>query len=180
MMRRILLHAVIAACVSSVSAPAQGILGGQGFGFPTGQMGARAAGTGGALAPFDAISPVNPASVSEWIHGVIFFHAEPEFRSTSAGGPSSSTRETRFPLVGGGARLSPKLAAGLTLSTYLDRTWETTATGTDTVGGTPVALSRARRRWPPSSLRSNLVFGRDRQVTRRSALTESLACRSLP
>ncbi len=105
-------------------------------------MGARAAGTGGALAPFDAISPVNPASVSEWIHSVIFFHAEPEFRSTSAGGPSSSTRETRFPLVGGGARLSSKFAAGLTLSTYLDRTWETTATGTDTVGGTPVALSR--------------------------------------
>ena len=142
MMRRQLALAAIAACLSPAAGVAQGILGGQGFGYPAGQQGARAAGTAGALAPFDAVSPANPASVSDWLRGAIFFHAEPEYRSTTTGGPSSSTRSTRFPLVGGGTRISPRLAMGLTLSTYLDRTWETTATNTDTVGGTAVALSK--------------------------------------
>jgi hypothetical protein len=142
MMRRSVVLAVVAACLWPAAVAAQGILGGQGFGYPAGQLGARSAGTASALAPFDAVSPVNPASVSDWLRGVIFFHAEPEFRSTSAGGQASSTRATRFPLMGGGARISPKLAMGFTVSTYLDRTWATTATSTDTVGGTAVALSK--------------------------------------
>ena len=43
---------------------AQGTVGGQGFGYPAGQYSSRAAATAGALAPFDPMSPVNPAAIT--------------------------------------------------------------------------------------------------------------------
>ena len=43
---------------------AQGNLSGQGLGFPTGQLSARAEGTGGAIGEIDPISLVNPAALA--------------------------------------------------------------------------------------------------------------------
>jgi hypothetical protein len=143
-------YAFIALVACAVPAAAQGTIGGQGFGYPTGQMSARAAGTGGALAPFDAMSPVNPASLSGWLaelredrgqRSALFFHLEPEFRSTSTPGASASTRVSRYPLSGIATQIGSRLAAGLTISTYLDRTWETAASGVDTVGSEEVAVT---------------------------------------
>jgi hypothetical protein len=133
-------------CAALATAPlagaaAQGTIGGQGFGYPAGQMGARSAATGGALSPFDAISPVNPATISEWQRTVLFFHIEPEYRSTDNAGNSASTRLSRFPLAGGATRIRGRGAFALTFSTYLDRTWETTAVTPGVVDGDEVDIT---------------------------------------
>ncbi|HYV97952.1 MAG TPA: hypothetical protein VE967_10890 [Gemmatimonadaceae bacterium] len=126
---------------------AQGSLGAQGFGYPAGQAGARAAGTATALAPFDAVSPVNPATITDWRGSVIFFHVQPEFRSTKGTGFTSSTRTSRFPLAGIAERVSrrangeTRAVVGLTFSTYLDRTWETASSGRQQVGADSVDLT---------------------------------------
>ena len=59
MMRRHLLIAALAAS-SPFGAGAQGALSLQGFGYPPGQLSARALATGGGIAEFDALSPVIP------------------------------------------------------------------------------------------------------------------------
>lgn len=132
---------ILAACaLVAMPAAAQGTLGGQGFGYPAGQYSSRAAASAGALAPFDALSPVNPAAAT-WQRGVLFFHLEPEFRSTSVGGTNATTRVSRYPLTGVGTRIGTRGAASITASTYLDRTWETAASGLDSVGGEEVTVT---------------------------------------
>jgi hypothetical protein len=133
-MRRLILLAVFA----PLALRAQGTLTSQGFGYPAGQFGARAAGSAGALGPFDPVSTLNPATVALWQYGVIFFHVEPEYRSTQSGGVSATTRTSRFPLAGGAAKLGSKLLMGLTFSTYLDRTYETHLNTTESIGGQDV------------------------------------------
>jgi hypothetical protein len=130
MMRRL----IVIAFFLPAGAFAQGTIGGQGFGYPAGQLGARAAASAGSLAPFDAVSSVNPATIAEWPRKALFFHLEPEFRATNADGRTSNTRTSRFPLAGLAERVSKKVVLGLTFSTYLDRTWETVATTRETVG----------------------------------------------
>lgn len=117
---------------------AQGTVGGQGFGYPVSQQSARAAGTAGALAPFDEVSPVNPATLALWPRPVLFMQFEPEYRSTSADGGEASTRLARFPLSGGAARIGRRGAVGISVSTYLDRTWETAAATREAIGGREV------------------------------------------
>jgi len=55
--------ALFAASLPSVS-KAQGALSLQGLGFPPGQLSARAEGTGGGVADFDALSLTTPASLA--------------------------------------------------------------------------------------------------------------------
>ena len=133
--------ALVAMLACAVPAAAQGTLGGQGFGYPAGQQSTRAVATSGALAPFDSISPVNPASLSGWRRGALFFHLEPEFRNTSVGGANTSTRVSRYPLTGMATRIGSRMTAAVTISTYLDRTWETAASGVDSVGGEEVSVT---------------------------------------
>lgn len=120
---------------------AQGTIGGQGFGYPAGELSGRAAATGGALAPFDPMSPVNPATTTAWKSNVIFFHVEPESRTTSLGGTRSSTNVSRFPLLGGGARISSHASIAITFSTYLDRTWQTVTNSIEHIGADSAPLA---------------------------------------
>lgn len=138
-MRRI--AAVLLAVGAASAAHAQGTVGGQGFGYPAGQHGARSAGTAGALAPFDAVSAVNPAAVALWRQSVVYFHLEPELRSTSLAGSRASTRVSRFPLSGGATRIRSNGSLAVTFSTYLDRTWETEAITSSEVGSDVVDVS---------------------------------------
>ena len=128
---------------------AQGTIGGQGFGYPAGQFSARAAGAGGALGPFDLISPINPAALAPQSQaeidrrrrGTLFAHIEPEFRSTENGSFTSSTRVSRFPLAGGSSRLGRRGQVALTFTTYLDRTWETSSLTPSTIDGDDVDIT---------------------------------------
>lgn len=126
--------------VPSIGA-AQGTISGQGFGYPAGQLSARASASAGALAPFDAMSPVNPSAITGWQRSVLYFHIEPEFRSTTLDGVRSSTSVSRFPLLGGAARISSHAAIAFSFSSYLDRTWETVASSLEHFGEDSVNLT---------------------------------------
>jgi hypothetical protein len=113
----------------SNSAGAQGTLSTQGFGYPPGQISAGAAALGGGPAETDAASALNPAAMAAWGRPGVYFEYAPEFRSVSANGQSDNTTTSRFPLAAGAMMLGTRVTLGVSLSTLLDRTWETTRTG---------------------------------------------------
>lgn len=128
-------------------AAAQGNLSTQGFGYPPGQLSARGLATGGAVAEVDPQAPVNPATPMLWGATVLFGQYDPEFRRVDVPERgSSSTMTARFPGVGVSFLFGTRVAAGLNVSTFLDRTWSTQfdhlqVIGTDTVTGTNVLTS---------------------------------------
>jgi hypothetical protein len=123
----------------AASARAQSNLSIQGFGFPTGQFSARTQGTGGSLAEFDPLSPVNPSSIGVFQTRILFFQLEPEFRSVRTSAGSEHTSTARYPIVLGALPLGKHFVIGLSSSTLLDRTSTTSfeteqiLTATDTV-----------------------------------------------
>ena len=85
--------AVLGAAVLPAGGRAQGTLSTQGFGYPGGQMSTRTLGTGGATADIDPFSVTNPASIVNFGSSVLYFQAEPEYRTVlSAGGSSDNQR----------------------------------------------------------------------------------------
>ncbi len=126
---------MVAATLGSAAAlGAQGTLGSQGFGYPVNGQSARSAGTAGALAPFDELTPLNPAAVANWQRGALFFHAEPESRSTRVGSARDRTSVVRFPLSGLSGKVSERGSVMVTFATLLDRTFETASRVQEQVG----------------------------------------------
>lgn len=121
-----------------LSADAQATVGGQGFGYPPGQLGTRARGMAGANAEHDAESPINPAALGTAPRTGLFFQYAPEFRVTEVSGIDERSSVIRFPLVGGVARLGERLRVGLAASALLDRTFDVRAKSADTVNGEEV------------------------------------------
>jgi hypothetical protein len=122
------------------AALAQGTLSTQGFGYPSGQISARALGTGGALAEIDPLSVTNPSSLLNMGGSALYFQAEPEYRTITAGGQSERSTIARYPLVAAMVPLTPSLFAGLSVSTLLDRSFETRSRGAQVLpdGALPV------------------------------------------
>ena len=117
------------------AARAQGNLSRQGFGYPPGEISARALGTAGALGEFDPLSPLNPGSLAAWGRSGFSFQYAPEILSVNGSGATERTRTLRFPVVGGALRVSDRVVVGLTGSTLLDRTWSTRFDSQKIVGG---------------------------------------------
>lgn len=111
-------------------AGAQAALSVQGFGFPTGQLSSRALGTGGSLGEIDPLSPINPASISVLNSRLIYFQAEPEFRTISTPNGDDHTRTARYPNVFGAIPIAGGWVVSLGSSTLLDRTSTTLFTTT--------------------------------------------------
>ena len=122
---------VAVAALAAAPARAQGNVSTQGFGYPPGQVSAGAAALGGGPAETDAQSALNPAALAGWVRPGVYFEYAPEFRSVSANGTQDHTTTSRFPLVGGAIMLGNRLTVGVSVSTLLDRTWETTRSGFD-------------------------------------------------
>ena len=120
-----------AVCAAAVPAGAQGTVSTQGFGYPPGQISAAAAALGGGPAETDAQSALNPASIAAWIRPGVYVEYAPEFRQVTAGGQSDHTTTSRFPIMSGAINIGNRVTAGISVSTLLDRTWETTRTGFD-------------------------------------------------
>ena len=116
---------VLAFVVSAASLTAQGTLSTQGFGYPTGQLGARARAMGGGPADLDPISPLNPATIALLGRPGVYFEYAPEWRrvSTASGGEGSAV--SRFPLAAANIAIGTRWMIGLSTSTLLDRSWET-------------------------------------------------------
>ena len=118
-----------------ITALAQGTLSTQGFGYPTGTLSTRSLGTGGALGEIDPLSVSNPSSILNLGGTALYFQAEPEFRTLSARGQSETSTIARYPLILGTMRIASAVAAGLSATNLLDRSFSTTTHGTANVGG---------------------------------------------
>lgn len=135
---RTLIVASLAMVLLASRADAQGALSTQGLGYPTGQMSARAEGTGGAVADFDPLSLVSPASIAGAGTSALFFQYSPEFRSVTAGSGKASTTTARFPLVAGILPMGQDWTVSLSSSTFLDRSSETSLVRRHLVGADSV------------------------------------------
>jgi hypothetical protein len=137
-MRKILLvaTALLATSIPSVS-KAQGALSLQGLGFPPGQLSARAEGTGGGVADFDALSLTTPASLAGVGASALFLQYSPEFRRVTTPTGSANTITARFPLVEGVLPVGQSWTVGFSSSTFLDRSSETSLARTQVVGDPP-------------------------------------------
>ena len=113
----------------ATSAAAQGTLSTQGFGYPAGGLSTHAEGVGGSIAENDPLSPINPADLTAWGRPGLYFQYDPEFRTLQANGNSDHTLTARFPLISGALNIGPRFTLGISATTYLDRTWETSFTG---------------------------------------------------
>ena len=114
-----------AAAAAPARAAAQSSLGVQGFGYPSGQLSTRASGTGGALAEFDPVSPVNPSALLEFGRTFAAFQYDPEFRQLTAGSATQRNTIARFPVVVAGGPFARRRGMfALSASTLLDRTFQ--------------------------------------------------------
>jgi hypothetical protein len=163
MKNRFLLGAAVCAFLGASLAHAQGSLSVQGLGYPPGELSTRALGSAGALGEMDKRSEINPASLAIRPAAEVFAQYDPEFRSVTAGGKTSSTTTSRLPNIGGILPLNGHLVVGLSASTLLDRTWQTSSArsqgfGTDTAAFTESLKSegaitdvRVALAWAPTS-----------------------------
>lgn len=139
MSNRFLMGVVAAIAIAAPMLHGQGSLSSQGLGYPPGELSTRALGTAGALGGIDPRSPINPAALAIRSAAQVYAQYDPEFRTITASGKSSSTTLARMPNIGGVLPLNGQFVLGVSASTFLDRTWETArrrtqAFGADTVG----------------------------------------------
>jgi len=125
---------------------AQSNLSSQGYGFPTGQLSARAYGAGGSLAEMDPLTPVNPASLGLLPSRILFLQMEPEFRSVKTTAGTERTTTARYPLVFGAIPVASSFMVSLGASTLLDRTSSTSfSTMQKLADGQDVAMNTTYR-----------------------------------
>ncbi len=128
-MRYALAIVILLAAVVPARAVAQGTLSTQGFGYPPGQLSTRATSLGGGLAETDPLSPINPAALSQWVASGLYVQYSPEYRSVTSTDISDHTMTARFPVMMGAVTAGSRVVLGLSASTLLDRTWETSRVG---------------------------------------------------
>src|SRR5207237_7821407 len=111
----------------------------------TGQFSARAEGVGGAAADFDALSLVTPASLAGVGSPSLFLQYAPEFRRVTTPSGTAKTTTARFPLVAGVLPMGQSWTLGLSSSTFLDRSSETSLVRKQVVGGPTDTVSATER-----------------------------------
>jgi len=114
---------------------AQGALSLEGLGYPAGGISARAEGTGGGVADFDALSTTSPASIAGVGSPALFLQYSPEFRRVTTASGTATTTTARFPLVVGVLPMGDSWTLALSSSTFLDRSSETSLARVEVVGG---------------------------------------------
>lgn len=123
-MRRFAVLAALA-LVSPTVAHAQGTLAAQGLGYPSGGVSTRTLGAGGAAAEVDPVSTLNPAALAQVGTFEVFGQGHVERRRTEVADPASTAVIPTFPLAGFAMSVSSRWVVGISLSSFLDRTWAT-------------------------------------------------------
>ena len=123
-------HLLVSSLLIAAPLAAQGTLSTQGFGYHPGQISTRARATGGSLGEFDPTSALNPAALAWWERSGVVLEYSPEFRRVTTPGGSETATVARFPLSGAALAIGGRTILGITLSTFLDRTWQTSERGT--------------------------------------------------
>ena len=98
----------------------------RGLGTPGRWESVRARSTGGAFAPFDAMSPLMEAQIADVARLTATAEAGTSNRDAQVGGTTTTLRATRFPLMMVAGRVAPRLALAAGFTTYLDRSWDVT------------------------------------------------------
>jgi hypothetical protein len=124
---------------------AQGTLSTQGFGYPVGQVSARARATGGGLSEFDPESPINPASIGTSSDPRMFLQYDPEFRKVTNGDAAANTITPRFGVAALSVPIRRKGSAGVSVSSFLDRSSSTTTSREETIAGQTVPITETTR-----------------------------------
>ena len=106
----------------------------QGYGFAQGQLSSRAQSAGGSVGEIDPWSPINPAALGAFSSRVLFFQAEPEYRTFQSAGATDRTTTSRYPVLFGAIPIGSRWLMSLGASTLLDRTATTIASGSQVVG----------------------------------------------
>jgi hypothetical protein len=130
---------------AAASAGAQGTLSTQGFGYPPGEFSSRALATGGGLAQLDPQSVLNPAAVSTAGDPLLFLQYDPEFRRITSGGITEKTRTARFPLAVASVPVWGKATLAASVSTLLDRSWQTERTSEQLIAGDEATVTERVR-----------------------------------
>src|SRR4051812_7374879 len=127
----------IAGVIGLMAAPlaAQSNISTQGYGYPPGQLSTRALSMGGAIGEIDMSSALNPASLGRLATRTILFQIEPEWRRVTSPTGSNSTSTARYPLVNIGVPFGEHWVFGVSSSTLLDRTWQTSRDDTLNISG---------------------------------------------
>jgi hypothetical protein len=107
----------------------------QGYGYPQGQLSTRALSMGGSIGEIDASSALNPASLGRLGSRTVVFQIEPEFRSVTSPAGTNRTTTARYPLVNIGVPFGESWVIGVSASSLLDRTWQTSRSDTVDVSG---------------------------------------------
>ncbi len=130
----------LCAATSFVVSPlrAQGALSGLGFGYPVGGASTRASATAGAFGEFDALSPINPASLGGLSRAVMTAQTEPEFRTLRFGTVQERTTAQRVPLLMVAFPLPHDVGVSLSATTFLDRSYSTVTRGDASISGVTV------------------------------------------
>ncbi|HKR07955.1 MAG TPA: hypothetical protein VJS39_02095 [Gemmatimonadaceae bacterium] len=143
-MKRLSLVVVVFLTLSS-TAKAQGALSLQGLGYPAGENSARSEGSGTGISDFDALSVTSPAAIAGVGSAAIYFQYSPEFRRVTTPGGSAKTTTARFPVVLGVLPMGQSWTLGLSSSTFLDRSLETSLTRQQVVGANTDTVSVTER-----------------------------------
>ena len=132
-----------AAAFLPAGARAQGALSTLGFGYPAGLLSTRALGTGGAIGEIDPLSVSNPAAISSFGGSALYFQADPEYRTLHVGNASEKTSIARYPLVAAAIPVTQDVLLALSVSNLLDRSFETTSRGVQTIGDSTIATTNS-------------------------------------
>src|SRR2546421_5902283 len=98
----------------------------RGLGTPGRWESVRARSSGGAFAPFDALSPLMEAPLADIRQLKATAAGGTAHRDAQLGDPVTKLRATRFPLMGVAGRVAPRLVISGGFATYLDRSWDVT------------------------------------------------------
>src|SRR2546421_3622036 len=98
----------------------------RGLGTPGRWESVRARSSGGAFAPFDALSPLMEAPIDDISQLTATAAGGTSHRDAQLGDTITKLRATRFPLMGVAGRVAPRLVISGGFTTYLDRSWDVT------------------------------------------------------
>jgi len=98
----------------------------RGLGTPGRWESVRSRSSGGAFAPFDALSPLMEAPLADISQLTATAAGGTSHRDAQLGDTITKLRATRFPLMGVAGRVAPRLVVAGGFTTYLDRSWDVT------------------------------------------------------
>lgn len=141
MTRRIALLIALVVAAPALLAAQDSQFGIRGLGTPGKWESVRARSTGGAFAPFDALSPLLDASLADIRRMTAGFTGATSWRTVDNGASEASLRGSRFPALTIAGPLTSRISFGGGFATYLDRSFGIITQDTIDLRGVPEPIT---------------------------------------